>query len=68
MKEDNVLEKLLLRSINAYCLSKALSEDYARIVGKLENVPELEVLNRVQKRAFELFEEIKTEANQMFTK
>lgn len=62
MAETNeILSKAFSRHMTGFTLSKAILEDYARVVAKLENVSEQEIKDRVRKRNDELFEEIKTE-------
>ena len=55
----DVLADIVGRFLTGYALSKALLEDYARVIAKLENVPEQEVKDRVWKRCNEIFEEVK---------
>lgn len=55
----DVITKAFSRYLTGFTLSKAILEDYAKVVAKLENVPEQEVTDRVRKRADEIFEEIK---------
>ena len=55
----DVVTKAFSRFLTGFCLSKAMHEDYARVVAKLENVPEQEVIDRVRKRSDEIFEEVK---------
>jgi hypothetical protein len=55
----DVLAEIIGRYLTGFALSKAILEDYARVIAKLENVPELEVKDRVWKRCNEIFEEVK---------
>ena len=55
----DVLTQAFSRFLTGFCLSKAILEDYAKVVAKLENVPEQEITNRVKKRCDEIFEEVK---------
>ena len=61
---DNFFSKLLSRYMTGFCRSKAILEDYARVVAKLEGTSEEAVKERVEKRTNELFEEIKKETEQ----
>lgn len=58
---NDILSKAFSRHLTGFTLSKAILEDYARVVAKLESVPEQEIKDRVRKRSDELFEEIKAE-------
>ena len=49
----DVVAQAFNRFLTGFCLSKAILEDYARVVAKLENVPEQEVIGRVRKRTDE---------------
>lgn len=55
----DVVTKAFSRFLTGFSLSKAMLEDYARVVAKLENVPEQEIIDRVRKRSDEIFEEVK---------
>ena len=55
----DVLAQVFSRFLAGFSLSNAILEDYARVIAKLENVPEEEVLNRIKKRGDEIFEEVK---------
>jgi hypothetical protein len=60
MKEkQDIIAESFSRFLTGFSLSKAILEDYARVVAKLENVAEQEVIDRVRKRNEEIFEEIK---------
>lgn len=62
--KDEVLAKMFARFLTGFSLSKAMLEDYAKVVSKLENIPEQEIIDRVQKRNVEIFEEIKASQKQ----
>jgi hypothetical protein len=53
----DVLAATFSRYLTGFALSKALLEDYVKVVAKLENVPEAEVKDRVWKRTDEIFKE-----------
>jgi len=53
--------------MTGFCRSKAILEDYSRVVAKLEGISEEVVKDRIEKRTNELFEEIKKEAEQFKT-
>jgi Tat protein secretion system quality control protein TatD with DNase activity len=55
----DVVAKAFSRFLTGFSLSKAMLEDYAKVVAKLENVPEQEVIDRIKKRSDEIFEEVK---------
>lgn len=57
----DILSKIFGRFLSGYSLSKAILEDYAKVIAKLENVTEQEIINRVQKRNSEIFEQVKAE-------
>jgi hypothetical protein len=57
----DVITKSFSRFLTGFSLSKAMLEDYARVIAKLENVPEQEVIDRVRKRSDEIFEEVKAQ-------
>ena len=59
----DVITKAFTRFLTGFSLSKAMLEDYARVVAKLENIPENEIIDRVEKRSNEIFDEVK--ANQL---
>jgi hypothetical protein len=58
------LTKQFARYLSGFCRSKAILEDYARVVAKLEGTTEEIVKERIEKRTNELFEEIKKETAQ----
>ncbi|HVX49865.1 MAG TPA: hypothetical protein VHB48_06900 [Chitinophagaceae bacterium] len=53
----DVITAAFSRYLTGFALSKALLEDYVKVVAKLENVPEAEVKDRVWKRTDEIFKE-----------
>ena len=55
------IEKKIQEIRNNSFVAKAMVEDYARVVGKLEGVSPKVVLERLLKRANELMDEFKTE-------
>ena len=57
MEPDKMLADVMSKFLTGYALSKALLEDYAKVVAKLEGITEQEVKDRVQKRMQEIFEE-----------
>ncbi len=58
-EKTDILTKAFSRFLTGFTLSKAILEDYAKVIAKLENVQEQEVIDRVRKRADEIFEEVK---------
>lgn len=63
MAESNeVIVKAFSRFLTGFSLSKAILEDYARVISKIEDVPEQEVIDRVKKRSDEIIKE--TQAKQ----
>ena len=62
MDKEDILTKEFGRYKTAFCLSKALLEDYANVVSKLEQVPAEEVTERINKRTREIFNQLKAEA------
>ena len=56
------LSKQFSRYLTGFCRSKAILEDYVRVVAKLEGTSEELVKERIDKRTNELFDEIKKEA------
>lgn len=67
---DNTSEQLtkhISRFMTGFCRSKAILEDYSRVVAKLEGISEELVKDRIEKRTSELFEEIKKETEQFKT-
>lgn len=60
-EKKDILTKAFSRFITGFSLSKAILEDYAKVVAKLENVPEQEIKDRINKRSNEIFEEVKAE-------
>jgi hypothetical protein len=61
MDKQQEISKHFSRYLTAFCTSKAMLEDYAKVVSKLEGVNEQQVKERVEKRAKEIAEEIKQE-------
>jgi hypothetical protein len=59
MEKQDVLVQAFGRFLTGFTLSKAILEDYAKVIAKIEGVSEQEVIDRVQKRNNEIFEEIK---------
>lgn len=55
----DVVTQAFSRFLTGFSLSKAMLEDYAKVVAKLENIPEQDVLDRIRKRSDEIFEEVK---------
>lgn len=55
----DVIGQAFSRYLTGFSLSKAILEDYARVVAKLENIPEQEITDRIRKRSNEIFEEVK---------
>lgn len=53
----DVIADALSRYLTGFALSRALLEDYTKVVAKLENIPEQEVKDRVEKRANEIYRE-----------
>lgn len=64
MNPKEQLSKQISRYLSGFCRSKAILEDYARVVAKIENTTEETVRDRIEKRTVELFEEIKRESQQ----
>jgi hypothetical protein len=56
--------KYLSRFLTGFCRSKAIMEDYARVIAKLEGTSEDQVRDRIEKRTKEIFDEIKKETQQ----
>lgn len=63
MAEDglNELSKTFSKYMTGYCLSKAILEDYSKVVAKIEGSTEQEVRERIEKRAREIWDENKPE-------
>ncbi len=59
------LAKQFSRYLTGFCRSKAMLEDYARVIAKLEGTSEELVKSRIEKRTNELFDEIKKESDQV---
>lgn len=59
--EDH-LAKQFARYLTGFCRSKAILEDYAQVIAKLEGTSEDIVRSRIDKRTNELFDEIKKES------
>lgn len=62
-EKTDILAEVFSRYLTGFALSKAILEDYTKVVAKLENVPEQEVKDRVWKRCNEIFEEVKEKQN-----
>jgi hypothetical protein len=58
-EKKDIIAESFGRFLTGFTLSKAILEDYARVIAKLENVSEQDVIDRVRKRSNEIFEEIK---------
>ncbi len=54
-----IITEAFSRYLIGFSLSKAVLEDYAKVVARLENIPEQEVIDRVKKRSDEIFEDAK---------
>lgn len=61
METKDLLSKSFGQFITGYTLSKAILEDYAKVIAKLEGTTEEEITNRVRKRSEELFKQYKEE-------
>ncbi len=61
MTDSEKLSKQMSRFLTGFSLSKAILEDYAKVVAKLEGTTEQEVKDRINKRSAEIFEEAKKE-------
>lgn len=59
----DIIAEAFSRSQTGFTLSKAILEDYVKVVAKLKNVPGQEVKDRVQKRCNEIFEVVKDKQN-----
>ena len=57
MEKLDVLTETVRHSLTGYALSKAILEDYAKVIARLENLLEEEVKDRVKNRADEIFKE-----------
>lgn len=55
----DVLSQAFSRFLTGFSLSKAILEDYVKVIAKLENIPEQEIKDRVMKRCNDIFEEVK---------
>lgn len=55
----DVMQESFSRYLAGFSLSKAIFEDYVKVIAKFENVPEEEVKERILKRNEEIFEEAK---------
>ena len=58
-KGEELLAETFNRYLSGFCISKALLEDYVKVVAKLENVPEQDVKDRVWNRSEEIYKEVK---------
>ena len=61
-ENEKVLANYMSRFMTGFSLSKAILEDYAKVIAKIEGSSEEEVKKRVQKRSEEIFLEAKKEA------
>ena len=61
MTDHEKFSKQLSRFLTGFTLSKAILEDYARVIAKIEGTTEKEVIDRIRKRSGELIEEVKKE-------
>ena len=59
MTDQEKISKQMSRFLTGFSLSKAILEDYSKVIAKLEGVTEQEVKDRINKRSAELFEEAK---------
>jgi ABC-type transporter MlaC component len=64
MDNKDILSKQFSRYMTGFCRSKAIMEDYARVIAKLEGTTEEVVKERIEKRTQEIFDEIKKEIQQ----
>lgn len=58
-KKQGVIGKQFSRYLTGFCLSKAILEDYSKVIAKIEGIDAQQVKDRIDKRTKELFEEIK---------
>ena len=58
---EQELKKSFSRYFTAFCLSKAILEDYVQVVSKLEGTTPEEVKNRIDKRMHEISDTLKAE-------
>lgn len=65
-KNKDLMTEHFSRYMTAYCMSKAILEDYSKVVAKLENIEIEEVKERVTKRTNEIFKEQKEKLNEMY--
>lgn len=61
MTSEEKIAKHLSKFLTGHSLSKAILEDYCKVVAKLEGITEQQVSERVIKRSDELFNEAKKE-------
>ena len=64
MEKKDVLNKGFGSFITGFVLSKAILEDYAKVMATLTEASEEEITTRVRTRADELFKVFKDELNQ----
>lgn len=57
MEKMDVIGEAFSRYLTGFALSKAILEDYTKVVAKLEGVGEEEVKNRVWQRANEIYKD-----------
>jgi hypothetical protein len=57
MEKVSALDEVVRHSMTGFALGKAILEDYAKVVAKLESISEEEVKARVRKRTDEIFRE-----------
>jgi len=61
MTNDEKLSKHLAKLLTGFTLSKAILEDYAKVIAKIEGSTEQQIKDRIHKRSADLFEEAKKE-------
>jgi len=61
MTNEEKMSKQLSRFLTGFTLSKAILEDYARVIAKIEGTTEQQIKDRIYKRSAELIEEVKKE-------
>jgi hypothetical protein len=57
-EKTDIIADAFSKYLTGFALSKAILEDYIKVVAKLENVPEQEVKDRVWKRTDEIYQEV----------
>ncbi|HMI79419.1 MAG TPA: hypothetical protein VK484_11540 [Ferruginibacter sp.] len=58
MEKEDIISQAFSRYLTGFCLSKAILEDYAKVIGKLGDIPEQEIKDRIWKRTDEIFKEV----------